>query len=364
MLERPLTDSADEPTGTSPLRSKLMEIDPLDLVRDIWSAKWTLFGAIVAAILLSILSLKFADKSYTSSAVLGPAESTAQQRMGSSLGQLAGAASLLGVNIGGSNDTDFVKFKIMLGTERLAAAVLADKSVYGTLFGPSWDAKHNRWVRPSGISFEIKDALKGLLGLPQWAPVAPSELKTYLADHLGIFTDKMTGYVTLSISGTNPHDAAYLLTKIIRSADELIRQDVKNRSQGRIAYLQQALTRTMPQDQREAIITVLSAQEKTLMMTSADRSYSIDVIDPPTESHIPSSPQARPTMQFYILMLLVIVMIAAVVRGHFFVRRQDGYSDDEAYDPSFDAAARRFIARWWHTLVNRRHRETSISSEY
>src|SRR6185437_7152502 len=118
-------------------------------------------------------------------------------------------------------------------------------------------------------------------------PPGPVALQSALEKHLSILTDKVTNYTTLSVDEASPADAVFVLQAVINTADGLIRQGVKNRTAGRIVYLQNALKQTSLQDQREAIISVLSTQEKTRMMSSADKSYAVDAIDPPWASAVP-----------------------------------------------------------------------------
>ncbi len=347
-------------THTPGARVSTSEIDLMDIVRDLWQARYTLAGSLVLAIFLALLSLMFEQKSYTSEAVLGPAENSAEQGLGSSLGQLSGAASLLGVNLGQGSDSDFMKFKQLLSSERLAKTLFQDDSLKAVFFGPTWIPATRTWKKPTSIVFAIKDFVKGVLGLPRWQVPEPYTLEQVLKLQLDVQTDKVTGYVKVSIDEDSPASAAFTLNKIIKVADNLVRQDVKDRTAGRIAYLTNVLERAQLQDQREAIITVLSSQEKTLMMTLADKTYAIDVIDPPTNSSIPTSPMARVTLLTNVIVAIVLVSLGATLRGHFFVRYKRAISEAAARETSFDAAVRKWLETRWTKLRSSNLRNGAI----
>ncbi len=354
--QSPMPHGEDKLNASGSARVAITEIDLMDLAYDIWRAKYTIAGFIAFAVVLALLNLMFAKKTYTAQAVLGPAESSAQSGLSSSLGQFAGAANLLGVNLGPTGDTDFVKFKTLLTSERLASALFQSDSLKPVFFGPAWVPGTRTWKRPTDIVFQAKDLLKGILGLPRWKVPGPYSLQDDLKIHLGILTDKVTGYITVSISGESPAEATDVLRAIIMTADGLIRQAVKDRTAGRIAYLHNLLQQTSLQDQREAIITVLSAQEKTMMMTSADRTYAIDMIDPPSTNPLPTSP--KPTVMVTMLALVAALGVAlwAVLRGHFYVRAGGGPSEPAARNPSLDAVMRAWLGTRWTRLTRRNSR--------
>jgi len=362
MQEQPSTEAGDAQLNAraSGVRVKTVEIDLMDIVRDIWNAKYTLAMSLVFAIVLAVLIVIFFAKQYTSTTVLGPAESSTQQGIGASLGQFAGAASLLGVNLGSSGDTDFVKFTTLLTSERLARALLQDKSLRTIFFPRIWVPKTQTWKKPTGVVFQIVSFLKDILGLPRWQPPVPYSLQQALALYLSITTDKVTGYVTVSFDADSPEDAANTLGKIIKAADELIRQDVKNIAAGRIVYLNNVLQKTTLQDQRDAIITILSAQEKTMMMTSADKTYAIDVIDPPTNSPKATSPRPGSLLVICGFLAIVLASLWAAARGHFVVRSTRALSGSVTRDPSLDVAVRKWLEARWRRLRSRDSRLGSI----
>jgi hypothetical protein len=322
----------------------LVEIDLMDLAKDIWHARYTICAALVLAFVFSLVSLAFAKKSFTATAVMSPAESSPQGAGASSIGQLAGAASMLGVNVGPvGGPSVFNKFKSLLTSQALAEELFKNDALKPTFFGPSWVPATRSWKRPTGLTFEAKDLLKGVLGLQQWKTPNAFQLQEDLQLHLGILPDKVTGYVRLSIQGTSAEQALFVLRAIVASTDSIIRRDAKTLAANRITYLNDALQQTTLQDQRQAMISVLSTQEKNIMMASTDKYYAIDLVDPPSASPIPTSPRPSATIMNSLLTVLFLIMIWAVVRGHFLVR--SGSVRASRMDPSLDRAMRAWLRK-------------------
>jgi uncharacterized protein involved in exopolysaccharide biosynthesis len=81
--------------------------------------------------------------------------------------------------------------------------------------------------------------------------------------------------------------AQQLLSIILERADFLMRSDKHKDIAARISYLQDQLTTTTQSDQRAAIISILTVQQNTMMMISADQRYASSVVEPP---HTPQKP--------------------------------------------------------------------------
>jgi hypothetical protein len=315
-----------------------VEIDLMDAVRDVTGAKKTLLGAVILAILLAFLIAIFGHKSYTAQAELGPAQSSAQSGPNSPLNEISGAASLLGVTVNQPDD-DFVKYKELLSSQRLADALYQNQSLRPIIFGAQWDAGRGEWQMPLGIGTAVRGVFNVAAGKPFWSPPGAFGVQNYLANKLNILTDKVTGYFKVSIAEDTPENATQLLRAIILTADDIVRQSVKNQAAARIAYLTKTLKTTTLQDERDTMINLLASQEKVLMLSSADKTYAVDIIDPPAADPQHPSPRLIAVLGIAIVLAVFIVILWSVVRGMFFVRGRRGY------DPSLDAAVAAWLRR-------------------
>jgi len=319
------------------------EIDLMDAVRDVAGARKTLLGAAIAAVLISLLIAVFGHKSYTAEAELGPSQSNSQSNS-NPLGELSSAASLLGVTVGQTDD-DFVKYKEILRSQRLAAALYQNESLRPILFGAAWDADDRQWHAPLGAGTIVKGLLHLIAGKPFWTAPTEFDVQNYLDDKLDILTDKVTGYIKVSIAANEPNDATQMLGAIIVTADDIVRQSVKNRTSARISYLTRTLKTTTLQDERGTIIDLLASQEKVLMLSSADKTYAVDIIDPPTADPLHPSPSLISVLLIVLFIAVFAVALWSIVRGMFFVRRGRGYG------PSLDDAVEAWVRRRTQRLL-------------
>lgn len=329
--------------GFGPLAQQdAIEIDLMDAVRDVIGARKTILAAIVVAILVAILAANFWHKSYVATAELVPTGNGGDSGAASS--ELSGAASLLGVNLGQTTDSDFIEYKDLLSSNRLATALYQDDAIKAALFS-AWDADKHEWVAPSGLGAGLHWVLHGVTGKPAWAPPGPFDVEKYLRRNLGILTDKVTGFFKLSIEENSPEKATFVLQSVIATADGLMRQSVKNRAIARIAYLNKALRFATQEDQRKTMIDLLSSQQKVLMLASADPTYAVKIIDPPAADPLPASPKFSTLLLAGVFLAIFGVAIWSVLRGFIFVRG-GGSGLEPSLDNALAGSARRAYRRF------------------
>lgn len=311
-----ISDAEDDPQG-SRSRSKLHEIDLLDLLRDLWGGRKSILALVGLVVLWSIVGVWTARPTYTATMLVGPPEQTDGDRsISGAISKLSGAASALGISGLGAGDSSlFSKYGSVLESFELASAVLKHDELKPMLFGPTWHPKTRTFERPREIDFQIKDFLKGLLGLPTWAPPGPVSMRAKLHSLVHLTPDKVKGFLNISADGNSPEEALALLEVVYKEADEILRSVAKERAQARIDYLSNALQHTTLQDQRTAMIDVLSMQEQGMMMAAADKTMAIVVIDPPIVDPTPSAPKPRVVLLTNILLAIALGGLLSVVIG-------------------------------------------------
>lgn len=297
------------------LRGGLSQIDLFDLLRDVWGGRKLILLFLATAFFVSAIIVASSSPVYTSTMLVGPPERDGEQGLGSALGRAAGAASLFGVGLGSLNSTTFGKYSSVLESYELASRVLENDRVKGILFGPSWLPTERAWVRPTGLIFESKDWLKGVLGMARWTVPSAFTVHDKLKRMMVITPDKLKGYLSISMNANSPEDAQFLLNVVYKQADELLRRAAKERSKGRIQYLSQELKEVRLQDQRDAIINVLSSQEQKMMMASADTTVAIEIIDPPLADPTPTAPKPRAILLTYSIFALFFGALFAIIYG-------------------------------------------------
>ena len=76
--------------------------------------------------------------------------------------------------------------------------------------------------------------------------------------------------------------ATDLLRALHRISDETIRTDARIRTDQRISYLREQLSKVSNPDHRDALIGLLKEQERSRMMVGIDQDYAAESIDPPS----------------------------------------------------------------------------------
>ena len=331
------------PRESSQLRIGLHEIDLIELVRDVWGGKFFIVLLAVLGLLFAIFSLSGAKPTYTARMVAGPPESAGSGagRAGG-LGQLGAAASAFGINLGAGDNSYFGRYREVLDSDSLAEALFQRDDLRPIIFGPGWNPETRTFARPEGLSFNTKEFVKGMLGLRTWSSPGPFELRESLKLKMTVTLDQLTNLLRISVRGDSPAQAEYLLRSVTKEADELLRRTAKERAAGRIAYLNQALGNTTVQDQREAMVNILSSQQHNLMMASVDRTFAIEVIDPPAASPVPTSPVPRVTLFMDVFASGAFGLLVAIIYG---LRSRSRRKVSDLAPKTLDKAISTFILR-------------------
>jgi hypothetical protein len=120
--------------------------------------------------------------------------------------------------------------------------------------------------------------------------LAPEEFSQYLRRKIDNEPVGGTSMRKLIYLHPNRDFAAYLLRRLHRLTDELIRNTVRSETQDRIAYLQKAIDNTGNPDHKRALTNLLMEQERIKMLVSIDQPYSARVIEPPAAGIKPHWP--------------------------------------------------------------------------
>ena len=95
----------------------------------------------------------------------------------------------------------------------------------------------------------------------------------------------------ISFRHKDPVFEMQFLTWIHKESDELVRGDALERASRQIAYIGERLRTYSITEYRQALVQLLSEQEKQMMMIQVDLPFAARIINPPTVSDVPTSPQ-------------------------------------------------------------------------
>ena len=260
------------------------------LLRAYWMARHLVIVIVaVTSVLAIVYALILSEPVYVAKAMIGPVDSGGNAGSGAK----QALSALAGIDLGSIGSGGFNKFTEVLGSAQLADRLQKKYNVMPLFFG-GWNSQTRSWTPPSGPIADAKNAVKVALGRPSWKPPTVSDLSDQLNGILT--TDRVAGSSPLDLKNQitivtlkykDPEIARQLLTEILLEADAICRDDQLRNSSSRITYLTRLMNETQEVTLRDGLRQLLINEEQTFVSLSANKYYSVDMIDPPNVSSIP-----------------------------------------------------------------------------
>ena len=221
------------------------------------------FYWILGAVLGAVLAFGFmaaAVPHYKAEMLIGPAERASS---GPDIKALLPDNSSFAVQylvntLGSPDSTDFIRFENIVREPSVAARLLQDKAIiYGVVKNRPLEfmAEHER-------------------------PATAEELAAYLQKYVSIEPVGISPLRRLVYRHPDRDFAAYLLTQIHLAADDIIRQEIRDKTASRAAYLREALESVQHPDHRRALTSLLMEQEHVRMILAIDEPFAAMVAEP------------------------------------------------------------------------------------
>ena len=293
------------------------EFDILPVIQSIWRQAWIIAATIAFAVLISGIYLRNATYRYDIQLVVSPVQSG----QGSTSRSLSGIASLAGIELPDSAarasfDLYLAGLKSRAAAERLAS----NPQLMQGIFASEWSDKQKRWHAPDNLVSRIKHTVLRWLGvpIPNWQPPTASRLHEFMRDELSIDQDKDSSLVTIKMQSTDPELARRFLMELHQTVDGMLRAHALARSTEYIRYVNNKLPLVTIQDYREALIGLLSNQERVRMMAAANVPFVAEPFGTPVASPYPTSPKPMLVM----ISALAIGMICGMGLAYYVDRRR------------------------------------------
>jgi hypothetical protein len=233
---------------------------------------------------------------------------TDQAASGNSGGTIS---ALLGIVGGSPQGSNYTRYQNLLYSDAVAQRMQNKYGMLQYVFRSQWDAKNHTWIQPHTLRGDMTAWLLRLAHVPVWSPPEITQLASFLKGHLIVLPSTTNDILDVSM---DDRDVEYA-TRIILAANEetnaILRDQVGHRAGQQVAYLQRKLAQTTVEDYRQALLALLSSEEKTLMLTQTDASYAAEIISPPMASPIPVSP--RPVLTLFVAILVGGIIGSAIV---------------------------------------------------
>ena len=112
------------------------EIDLKDLFLTLWRCKFYIIVVSIISVSIASLYLQSAERKYTVEYDLKPVSETKSSR---NLSGLGGFASLAGIQLPTSSNTDFNIFKELITSLETSEAIFENKKIIRNIFKSEWD---------------------------------------------------------------------------------------------------------------------------------------------------------------------------------------------------------------------------------
>ena len=241
----------------------------MDLIRQLWSARFVLLLGAALGCVAASLFLVLSVPHYRVTMLVAPAERTVRADIKSFLPENAGfAAHYREGSMAALDAADFTRFEYILRGPSVADSLSRDKPVLDGL------SREGKFVFSSAADLNGTDELAHYFRKKiAIEPVGNTPLRRIVYDH------------------PEPEFAIALLNRLYEQADSLIRRDVAAKAEGRAAYLKDMLEKTGHPDHRRVLTSLLMEQEHLLMMLAMEEPFAAIVAEPPAASVRPWWPR-------------------------------------------------------------------------
>jgi uncharacterized protein involved in exopolysaccharide biosynthesis len=219
--------------------------------------------------------------------------------------------TLLGLAGPMQSSSNYTRYQKLLVSPVVASRMAARQGFMQEVFQNEWNAKTGRWEQPPTLRAYLLGWLFSLSSVPIWSPPDVTQLSKYLDGSLVILPGTTTDIVNISMNDRDPAFATRVMLMAHHEANIVLRDQVARRARQQVAYLQSKLAETTVADYRATLLGLLSAEEKTLMLTQTDADFAAEILSPPVVSPTPVAP--RPVLTLAIAILTGILVGLALV---------------------------------------------------
>ena len=277
-------------------------------IRDRMLQSWrTLAAFAVIGVFLSIFMLSFQRPVYSVRMTVVPTPSAQSSFAAGGTGSALGSLFNLGIT---QSSSDYVRYQRLLHSTVVAERLARNYGMLQYVFSNAWNKETKSWQQPPTTRASLLGWLFDIAHVPIWSPPDISALAAFLEGSIQIMPSTQTDIVGISMDSSNPEFARRILLLAHQEANEVLRHQVEVRAKEKAAYLRERLNQTNVEDYRQTLLTLLSTEEKTLMVTQTSNEFAAEILSPPTQSATPLSP--RPVMSVVVGFVIGIILGSAV----------------------------------------------------
>jgi uncharacterized protein involved in exopolysaccharide biosynthesis len=222
---------------------------------------WLAVGGVLFGFLFGVYSFR-SPRMYHSEALVTVIEDAASGSSGSSsgAGRLGAVASMVGLNVGGSQDRR-AEYIALLSSRRLIAELIARENLLPVLYASKWDAATRSWKTPE-------------------PPTVNSAIEYFSKSVLVVIEDRKTGLVRVSIDWFDPKLSAAWANSLVSMVNADVRQTTISDAQSTLRFLNAEIERTSEIQVREGIYRLLEGSLSRIALANVQEQYALKMLDP------------------------------------------------------------------------------------
>ena len=241
---------------------------------------------------ISIIYAFSVPNQYKATALLAPAQSESSDLSGA-LGQLDGLASLAGVNIGASENTEAqIAQEIMKSWSFIDSFISKNFISVEVYAAKGWNRESNELLIDDDLydvetnTWFVKDDNTGEVGIPSsW------QLFESFSERLLVLENNKSNLISVSIEHYSPYLAKQWLDMFIAAINTHMQQRQMTKVTENINYLQAQIDTTSIAEMREVFYNIIEEQMKNKMLAEASPEYAFVVVSPNMVPEEKSKPQ-------------------------------------------------------------------------
>lgn len=250
------------------------EIDLRELFGVLWAEKKVIIGITMVAAVISVVISLLMTEIYRAEVTLAPAET--EQGAAGLMGQLGGAAALLGVSVGGNSGNIVSTALAVLQSRQFIIKFINDNKLLVPLFASRW----NKGEQSSVIDTNIYNPTSGSWLMEGGEPTEQAAYRAFREIFTVTGPDRNTGIIIAAINWHNPVEAAQWVNKLIVALNQEVRARDINEAMNAITYLRQQLETTQLVDMQRVFYQLIESQTRITMLADVRDEYVFRLIDP------------------------------------------------------------------------------------
>jgi hypothetical protein len=216
-----------------------------------------------------------------------------------------GLTSKLAAVLGGGGSAAmggiFGRLQLIMKSQDLARRLDERHGLSREIFAGRWDSEKGKWKTPVKTEPTWRQRLDGYLQQTQNLSLGTESLARAVGGMVKFTPVDKTLFWEIRVQHANPETALRWLSIIYAEADQLLREQVREKTRYQIQFLRERIKTAELSGLRSALFGALIGEEKSLHMMESDLPYAAEIVEPAYASALKTKPDL---MQFIVVPVL------------------------------------------------------------